>query len=908
MSATREPIAVIGTGYVGLVTAAGFAELGSEVFCVDVDADKIAGLREGRVPIYEPGLEESLATHRERLHFSTELRPALESARLLFVCVGTPSTYSGDADLSAVRAVVDAMPASDRHALVMKSTVPPGTGAAIKRELASQGKGLAYVSCPEFLREGSALADFRSPDRIVVGDDRDWAGDAVLELYSPIDAPVVRTDIVSAEMVKLASNAFLTTKISFINEIANVCEETGADVTEVARGMGLDARIGPSFLQAGIGYGGSCLPGEETVLVRQDGRSMLLSFEELWKRLEAIEEPLADDLHAPGNLQVLSWDPAASSAIFLPVSVVTRRQFEGELVEVRTKMGRRVRCTPDHPFVVSEDGGNSCVVKLAKNLTSEDWVPVAQGIDHPVGLGDRPLRLSLLASPEIQTRSEKIRVRVPAGSLDVLDRVASDRRTAILSRHTRKPSARVRAIRDRSTLWLDEAFELGVAVSGADLASASPNASFVRETLELDNSFWRVVGLYLAEGCSDTASGVQGHITWSFHREHEQHLADQVMAYWQRQGVEPKPYLTPTSLRVTIWSRLLADWWTHVLGMGRTSYTQRLPDLVWEQSKENKRALLSGLWEGDGSWSFVNEGPSVVLEFGTVSRELADGTLRLLGDLGLMASQRVGRTPKSTVDTYWLRISGATQVEAAIEFVEASARERVLDSLRRLKRRTAPTGYRRADNGAWVRVRCVSGQPFSGPVYSLEVPGTHTFVTSGGLVVDNCFPKDVNALKQVAGNTGYHFQVLGAVIEVNELQKRRVVAKLQKHVGDLVGKCVTLLGLSFKPNTDDMREASSLVLAGRLHAEGAEVRAYDPVAEAKARELMPGVEFASSALDALQGADACVLVTEWPEFLELDWNEAAKRMAGTLVVDGRNALDPEVVNAAGLIYEGVGRR
>ena len=251
MSTEREPIAVIGTGYVGLVTAAGFAELGSEVWCVDVDADKIARLKRGEIPIYEPGLAESVARNRERLHFSTELAPALEHARLLFVAVGTPPTYSGDADLSAVHAVVDAMPASDRHALVMKSTVPVGTGAAIKRIFAEQGKdGFAYVSCPEFLKEGSALEDFLEPDRVVIGDDGDWAGDAVVELYAPLDAPLVRTDIASAEMVKLAANAFLATKISFINEIANVCEETGADVLEVARGMGLDQRIGTHFLQA----------------------------------------------------------------------------------------------------------------------------------------------------------------------------------------------------------------------------------------------------------------------------------------------------------------------------------------------------------------------------------------------------------------------------------------------------------------------------------------------------------------------------------------------------------------------------------------------------------------------------------------------------------------------------------
>src|SRR3954451_22313951 len=265
----REPIGVIGTGYVGLVTAAGFAALGSDVYCVDIDEEKIRGLEEGRIPIWEPGLEELIAQHRERMHFSTDLAPALENARLLFVAVGTPPTYSGDADLSAVHAVVDAMPASDRHALVMKSTVPVGTSETIKRIFAEQGKGFSYVSCPEFLKEGTAVKDFLAPDRVVIGDDGDWAGDAVVDLY----APLVRTDVKSAEMVKLASNAFLATKISFINEIANVCEETGADVVEVAKGMGLDNRIGPKFLQAGIGFGGSCFPKDVTALKQLAGNT-----------------------------------------------------------------------------------------------------------------------------------------------------------------------------------------------------------------------------------------------------------------------------------------------------------------------------------------------------------------------------------------------------------------------------------------------------------------------------------------------------------------------------------------------------------------------------------------------------------------------------------------------------------
>src|ERR687894_2022047 len=165
MSAQREPIGVVGTGYVGLVTAAGFAELGNEVWCIDIDADKVERLRRGEIPIYEPGLEELVAKHRGRLHFSTDLSDALEHARLLFVAVGTPPTFSGDADLGAVHAVVDAMPASDEHALVMKSTVPVGTGAAIKRVFAKQGKeGFRYVSCPEFLKEGTAVRDFLAPD------------------------------------------------------------------------------------------------------------------------------------------------------------------------------------------------------------------------------------------------------------------------------------------------------------------------------------------------------------------------------------------------------------------------------------------------------------------------------------------------------------------------------------------------------------------------------------------------------------------------------------------------------------------------------------------------------------------------------------------------------------------------
>jgi UDPglucose 6-dehydrogenase len=903
-SPEREPIGVIGTGYVGLVTAAGFAELGSEVFCVDIDAEKIARLKEGIIPIYEPGLAELVAKHAGRLHFSTDIADALDAARLLFVAVGTPPTYSGDADLSAVHAVVNAMPASDRHALVMKSTVPVGTGASIKRTFAQQGKqGFRYVSCPEFLKEGSAVKDFLNPDRVVVGDDGDWAGDAVVELYRPLDAPVVRTDIPSAEMVKLASNAFLATKISFINEIANVCEETGADVIEVAKGMGLDDRIGPKFLQAGIGFGGSCLTGDETVLVRHHGRTTLQRLDELWRRLEADNDLYAEGVIEPYGLQVLAWSPDSGEPLFLDVLAATRRDYDGDVIEVRTKTGRRVKVTPDHPMVVGDGRGGEPGVRAAGDLTRDDWLPLAAERTRELDTSHVACVLSAVEAADLS--AEQLVVRPPRAEIDALVGRPMDERRMIFNRSA-SAAARTGEVKRTGTMRYDEVGWAGVSTTHATLGTAS-NGAFVTSSISLDRHFWRVAGLYLAEGHASFEETGTARLQWSFHPEREQHLVDDVVAFWLRHNVKARVAQRPTSRTVTVQSRLVTAWWTKVLGMGRGSYTQRLPDLVWERSAEDKWALLGALFEGDGSWSLVNGGPSVIIEMGTVSDELADGVMRLLLDVGIVASKRVARVAKSTKDTTWIRISGADQVERSLALVPERDREGVRASLDRQRKRIAPMGYRRFEDGPWVRVTSLERRRVSEPVYSLDVPYAHTFVTSDGLAVHNCFPKDVSALKQLAGNSGYHFQLLNAVIEVNELQKRRVIGKLQKHLGSLVGKKIALLGLAFKPNTDDMREASSLVLAARLQADGAQVSAFDPVAEEEARGLIPGVRFGTDALDTVRDADATVLVTEWDEFRSLDFAAVAGAMAGTLVIDGRNALDAGQVAAAGLTYEGVGR-
>ena len=268
-----KQICVIGVGYVGLVTAACFADLGNRVVALDVDEKRVENLKRGIMPIYEPGLKELVDrnTRSGRLSFTTSYAEALKGVEYAFIAVGTPSGVDGNADLqyvnSAARSIAQNMTAP--LIIINKSTVPIGTGdwvADIVKSAQSEPIEFAVVSCPEFLREGSAIGDFMSPHRTVIGSlDRD-AANKVAQLHLPLRAPIVITDLRTAEMIKYASNAFLATKISFINELADLCERVGADVKEVAAGMGYDARIGRHFLDAGLGWGGSCFPKDVEAL------------------------------------------------------------------------------------------------------------------------------------------------------------------------------------------------------------------------------------------------------------------------------------------------------------------------------------------------------------------------------------------------------------------------------------------------------------------------------------------------------------------------------------------------------------------------------------------------------------------------------------------------------------------
>ena len=268
-------ICVIGTGYVGLVTGCVFSDLGNEVICVDKNPEKIAMLERGEMPIYEPGLEELVKRNVEdkRLFFTGDLAHAVEHSDVVFICVGTPPLPNGDPDMSYIQgAAKEVAGALNRYKVIVnKSTVPVGTGSMVREIIEANRKrnvDFDVVSNPEFLREGSAIKDTLEPDRIVIGAPNQVVAMRILELYAPLERPMLITDVASAEMIKYASNAFLATKISFINSIANICDKVGADVIQVIKGMGYDHRIGAAFLNAGLGYGGSCFPKDTSALAR----------------------------------------------------------------------------------------------------------------------------------------------------------------------------------------------------------------------------------------------------------------------------------------------------------------------------------------------------------------------------------------------------------------------------------------------------------------------------------------------------------------------------------------------------------------------------------------------------------------------------------------------------------------
>ena len=404
-----EPVGVIGAGYVGLVTAACLASMGHEVTVRDIDAGRVADLEAGRVPIHEAGLAELVGRHRDNLTFTGSMADLVAKARLLFVAVDTPPTPTGNADLSRVQAVMDELiehGLGREQVVVMKSTVPVGTGARLQGYLRKHGGvEVGYASNPEFLREGSAVADFMAPDRVVIGASSEAAADRLEAVYRPLDAPILRTSVASAEMIKYASNAFLATKISFINEIANVCEEVGADVSVVARGMGLDTRIGQSFLRAGLGYGGSCFPKDVAALKQLAGDSgyhfqllsAVIEVNELQKRrvIAKLRRHLGSLDGARIALLGLAFKPgtddlreAASVALAgrLRAEGASVRGYDPVVTEASAVTGIEVCATPEEAL---RDADAAVLVTEWPELVGLDWPALRPIMRQPILIDGR---------------------------------------------------------------------------------------------------------------------------------------------------------------------------------------------------------------------------------------------------------------------------------------------------------------------------------------------------------------------------------------------------------------------------------------------------------------------------------------------------------------------------------------
>jgi UDPglucose 6-dehydrogenase len=409
-------ITVIGVGYVGIVTGACFSDLGNRVVALDINEEKIANLKKGIMPIYEPGLGELVARNVQagRLLFTTSYKEALKDAEFVFIAVGTPEGVDGEADLKYVRMAAETIAKEMDHPLIIinKSTVPVGTGdwvADIVRENQPNPIPFSVVSCPEFLREGSALSDFLTPDRTVLGSEDQEAANRVAQLHLPLRAPIVVTDLRTAEMIKYASNAFLATRISFINEIANICEALGADVTEVARGMGFDKRIGHHFLEAGIGYGGSCFPkdvkalaymaqvhGKHPQLIHAvmeinayQRKHVLLKLREILGDLKGCTIALLG-LAFKQNTDDMREAPSISIAEFCQKQGATVRGYDPVAMNVAKSVMPYVEMMPD-PYALVKDADAVIVVTPWNEFKQLDMVRVKNAMRQPIMIDGRNL-------------------------------------------------------------------------------------------------------------------------------------------------------------------------------------------------------------------------------------------------------------------------------------------------------------------------------------------------------------------------------------------------------------------------------------------------------------------------------------------------------------------------------------
>src|SRR5579883_1825311 len=891
--------------------------MGNQVTCVDIVQEKIDNLKRGILPIYEPGLEELVErnVNAGRLRFTTSYSEGLDNSEFIFIAVNTPTNMGqGGADMryveSAARSIAEEL---DHHAIVInKSTVPVGSGDIVSRVIRNNLKranvSFSVVSNPEFLAEGSAIFDFQNPDRIVLGSSDSEAAHKVARLYLPLRAPFVITDLYTAEMIKYASNAFLATKISFINEIAQICERLGADVKEVAAGMGHDKRIGKHFLNAGLGYGGSCFEADETVFTLNSPNVAAERFETIFAKNG---EPFQGDvveLVQPHEQRVLAFDLESGQPVLADVKAVTRRPYKGTMVTINTSMGRTLRVTADHPVVVYKDRQldilpASAVAPGDQLMALCDLPPVeqARSLNLLERLRGTELEADVYVRPiddSFSARYEQFAAAIPASMLKYPHEIKRHNRMSL-----------------RLYRYLSERGVLDVPAEKLMLYTAK-GATTIKAVLPVDADLLRLCGYYLAEGYISKdcgrAGAVRERVGFCFHENEAEYIAD-VQRILQGWGLKFITRNSTHALTTIVSSRIFAWLLRDVLRCGTRSETKALPRLAFNVVPELRLELIRGAFSGDGAVTTVQNGKNLMLEYATVSKALADGITLLLQTLGIVPSIRQRMMNKSTRTAYIVRVSGYEQISLLEDTFGGKHREQILNLLAGYQRQILQRGFERHGAFATLTVREVEHSEVETTVYSMET-STGTLIASSGLISHNCFPKDVRALAHMADEAGLHPQLLHAVMEINHDQRRVVMNKLTSILGSLRGLTIGVLGLAFKPNTDDMREAPSVDIIRWVVNQGATVQVYDPVANETGRaELeragvrMEEVRFCEDAYAVAQGADALVIATEWNEFKSLNMIEIRDSMRHPIVIDGRNIYEPALMQSLGFTYRGMGR-
>jgi len=892
--------------------------MGNQVTCVDIVPEKIERLKQGILPIYEPGLEELVErnVHAGRLHFTTSYKEGLDNCDFIFIAVNTPTgTSQGGADMryveSAARGIAEEL---DHYAVIInKSTVPVGSGDVVTRiirsNLARPDVRFGVVSNPEFLREGSAVLDFQNPDRVVLGSSDLEAARKVAILYLPLRANIMITDLYTAEMIKYASNAFLATKISFINEIAQICERLGADVKEVAVGMGYDKRIGRAFLDAGLGYGGSCFEADETIFTLNSPNVAAERFDTFFAKGGTPFQGDVVELVQPPDKRVLAFDLEVGQPILADVNAITRRPYKGTMVKINTSMGRMLRVTADHPVVLYQHQQFTILPAAAvvpgdqlMTLCELPAVEQASSLNLIELLRDTDLEADVYVKPTDNTFREQYEQFAAVIPKDML-KYPHD-----IKRHNRMS---LRLFRYLSTLRV-----LNVPAEKLRLYTAKGAATMINAVIPIDADLLRLCGYYLAEGyiSQDTgrAGAIRQRVGLCFHEQEAEYIADvqRILRSWGLKFIERR---ATSALTTIVSSRIFAWLLRDILRCGTRSENKALPRLAFNVPPALRRELIRGAFSGDGAVTTVQNGHNLMLEYATVSKGLADGMTLLLQTVGVVPSIRRRWMNKSKQQAYILRVSGYEQIATLQDAFGNKHRVRIEGILAGYQRRIQAHGYERHGAFATITVREVEHSDVETTVYSMET-STGTLITSSGLISHNCFPKDVRALAHMADEAGLHPQLLLAVMDINHDQRQLVVTKLVSILGSLRGCIIGMLGLAFKPNTDDMREAPSVDIIRWITSQGATVQVYDPVAMQTGRETleregirMDAVTFCQDAYEVSNNADALVIVTEWNEFKALNMLQVRAAMRRPVLIDGRNVYEAAEMNRLGFIYRGMGR-